>query len=196
MKKKIAITGGIGSGKSTVLREISKMGYPVFSCDEIYKEIMLSQAYVEKIYEKFPQCIKDGTIDRKILSEIVFQNEKARKVLNDIAHPLIMQTLFQRMNSSSSNLVFAEVPLLFEGDYENLFDNVIVVLRDTNDRVKALIERDHTSEEKIKNRINTQFDYFSEQAKLRYKNCNAYILNNKGEIEDLTKEISKIIPSL
>lgn len=196
MKKKIAVTGGIGSGKSTVLREISKMGYPVFSCDEIYKEIILSKAYVAEIQEKFPQCIREGVIDRKILSEIVFQNDKARKVLNDIAHPLIMQTLFERMSNSASDLVFAEVPLLFENHYESLFDGVIVVLRNSEERIKALIERDRSSEEKIKSRMKTQFDYSSQQAILRYENCNAYILNNKGRIGDLTKEISKIIELL
>ena len=172
------------------------MGYPVFSCDEIYKEIIVSKAYVAEIQEKFPKCIREGAIDRKILSEIIFQNEESRGILNDIAHPLIMQTLFERMNNSASDLVFAEVPLLFENNYESLFDGVIVVLRNGEERVKALIERDHTSEEKIKSRMKTQFDYSSKQAILRYKNCNAYLLNNKGQIGDLTKEISKIIKLL
>lgn len=196
MKKKIAVTGGIGSGKSTVLREISKMGYPVFSCDEIYKEIIVSKPYIEQIRENFPQCIKEEAIDRKILSEIVFENETARGILNNIAHPLIMQRLLQQMDECSSDLVFAEVPLLFEGNYESLFDGVIVILRNIKERVEALIKRDNTSEEKIKNRIKTQFDYFSEQATLRYENCNAYTLRNDRKIEDLTKEIFQIIKLL
>ncbi len=172
------------------------MGYPVFSCDEIYKEIIVSKPYIEQIRENFPQCIREGAIDRKILSEIVFENETARGILNNIAHPLIMQRLLQQMDECSSDLVFAEVPLLFEGNYENLFDGVIVVLRNTKERVKSLIKRDNTSEEKIKNRIKTQFDYFSEQAIIRYENCNAHILKNEGKIEDLTKEISQIIKLL
>ena len=67
--KKIAITGGIGSGKSLVGSYLKKQGYPVFSCDEIYKEIFDTNEYVQLIERAFPSTVKDGKIDRKILSQ-------------------------------------------------------------------------------------------------------------------------------
>ena len=66
--KKIAITGGIGSGKSTVIELIKDQGFPVFSCDEIYKEIIVSKEYIQKIQENFPTAVKNGLIDKQILS--------------------------------------------------------------------------------------------------------------------------------
>ena len=121
MKKKIAITGGIGSGKSTVLHIFGEMGYPIFSCDEIYREIIDTAEYVKKIEMTFPRCVVDGKVDRKLLASTVFGNGEALEKLNAIAHPLIMQRLLEEMKNCTSEKVFAEVPLLFEGNYEALF---------------------------------------------------------------------------
>ena len=193
MKKKIAITGGIGSGKSTVLREISKMGYPVFSCDEIYKNVIVLPKYVEEIGRNFPDCIKEGKVDRKALSNAVFQNENSRKKLNELSHPLIMSNLLTQMDASPSRVVFAEVPLLFEGNFESLFDGVIVVSRKIEERMQSLIVRDNITKEEINARISAQFDYHSETAAQRLKNCNAYIVENEGDISSLQTKISQFI---
>ena len=128
-KIKVAITGGIGSGKSTALSYLKELGYPVFSCDEIYKEVISSKEYIDKIKEFFPEAVTHGCIERKILSEIVFNDPEKRALLNGISHPLIMQKLYEQMDTSENELVFAEVPLLFEGGFENEFDHVIVILR-------------------------------------------------------------------
>ena len=196
MKKKIAITGGIGSGKSTVLREISKMGYPVFSCDEIYKKVIITPTYMEEIGCHFPNCIKDGKVDRQALSTAIFQNENSRKKLNELSHPLIMSNLLTQMDASPSRVVFAEVPLLFEGNFESLFDGVIVVSRKIEERIQSLIVRDNITKEEINARISAQFDYHSETAVQRLKNCNAYIVENEGDISNLQTKISQFIQSL
>ena len=120
MSKKIAITGGIGSGKTTVSNLIKEKGYPVYSCDEIYKELIDSTIYIKEIEKAFPAAIKQGKINRKGLAEIVFSNEQERKRLNEIAHPLIMKTLLDHISQRENELIFAEVPLLLEGNFENL----------------------------------------------------------------------------
>jgi dephospho-CoA kinase len=136
MLKKIAITGGIGSGKSLVLQCAKELGYPTFSCDEIYKNIMATQEYVEIIRKSFPTCVKNNIINKNLLADIVFNDEKALGKLNSVAHPLIMQTLHEEMEKLKEGIVFAEVPLLFEGNYENDFHETIYVKRNFEDRIQ------------------------------------------------------------
>ena len=171
---KIAVTGGIGSGKSTVLQYIKEMGYPVFSCDAIYKEITGDKNYIKQIAKIFPSAVVNGEIQRNILAEIVFNNPEYRTILNQISHGLIMKTLFERMNNCESELVFAEVPLLFEGNHELSFDKVLVIKRTLTDRIAAIQTRDHLNKEEIQKRIDSQFDYASPEAKKRFERCRNY----------------------
>ena len=192
----IAITGGIGSGKSLVLSLLNSMGYPTFSCDEIYKEVMVSPEYIAKVGYLFPEAIENGEINRKKLSDIVFQNGEKLQQLNAVAHPLIMDMLFDCMKNASGDIVFAEVPLLFEGNYENLFHRVIYVSRATLKRVEAVMERDGCSLHEVEKRINSQFDSSSEKGRSRLKKCKAIILENDGNIEELKYKLQLAIDLL
>ena len=190
MKKLIAITGGIGSGKSKALQILAEMGYAVFSCDKIYSEVISSPSYIKKISEVFPECILDGKIERKRLSEIVFKNKEKLRLLNGIAHPLIMESLFEQMHACEKDVVFAEVPLLFEGNYENKFDGVIVLMRNKEERIHSIMLRDNISREDAINKISMQFDY--EQGELRFKNCDAIIIENNGTPDELKLKIQSL----
>lgn len=194
--KKIAITGGIGSGKSVVASYIRELGYPVFSCDEIYCEIINSPEYIRKIQENFPSSIVGGKIDRKILSEIIFIDEEKRKKLNSIAHPMIIECLFAQMNKCSSVYVFAEVPLLFEGNFENLFDKIIVVTREREHRISALLNRDGYTREGVERKLSAQFDYSSLEGQARLMKCNAIEIKNDESLLQLKAEIEKVINTL
>ena len=194
-KIKIAVTGGIGSGKSLVMQMLKEMGFPCFSCDEIYKEIIKTQDYVEKIKEAFPSVVVDGKIDRKRLGAFVFQEESKLEKLNEIAHPLIMSSLYAQMEKCQNKLIFAEIPLLFEGNLERNFDKTIVILRDLIERIESVQTRDCIAEEEVKNRMRAQFDYFSNEGEERIRKCNAIILNNRT-IEQLRIDLQKIIDDL
>ncbi len=159
MHKYIAVTGGIGSGKSTAISIIREMGFPVFSCDVIYNEILSEPSYIEKLRKAFNGVVKNGVIDKRALSVIVFSDENARKRLEQIAHPRVMERLFEKMQDCNSNLVFAEVPLLFEGGFEKDFDDVIVILRDKEERIAAVQARDGGTRMEILQKISAQFDY-------------------------------------
>lgn len=186
MAKKIAITGGIGSGKSLVAEMLRSMGYPVFSCDEIYKQIIESSVYVQKIKENFPEVVDDnGAIDKKRLAERVFSDTESRKTLNAFAHPLIMEKLLFYMNESTEKLVFAEVPLLFEGDYQNLFDYILVLIRPIPERMKAVQLRDGISQKEIIRRMDAQFDYTSKQACKYLEQSNVTVIENNGDKNNL-----------
>ena len=145
-KHYIAITGGIGSGKSTVAHIIEELGYPVFSADAVARGIYDDPFVRKELCTRFPSCMNAGKLDRAALAEIVFTDATALQTLDAITHPVIMRRLWDLMEAvqSDSMLVFAEVPLLLEGGYENTFDGVIVV-RLTREQVLA--------------RIKNQFDY-------------------------------------
>ena len=192
MAKKIAVTGGIGSGKSTVISIIKNMGYCVFSCDEIYNEILLEKEYIEKVAKLFPAAVENGQINRKTLSEYVFNHETNLVKLNTLAHPIIMNRLLSKMEQSNAKYVFAEVPLLFEGNFEKLFDRVVVVMRDIDIRIKNVIQRDALSEKQVKQRISKQFNYTSKEAKKRFENCNAILIENRGNMEQLNVQVVKL----
>ena len=102
-----------------------------------------------------------------------------------------MEKLLYEMEKASSGVVFAEVPLLFEGNYQTKFDYVIVVVRDLNDRIEAIKLRDGGEKEEILQRIHAQFDYDNNIKTIQNKNI--YILENKNSIPTLIMNIDKIL---
>ena len=102
MKKKIAITGGIGSGKSTALQIIKELGFAVYSCDTIYLEVLEDKDYIDEVKRCFPNAVEGNVIDKKRLSSIVFFDKCAREQLNKLAHPRIMKNLQKKMSRSKA----------------------------------------------------------------------------------------------
>lgn len=192
--KKIAITGGIGSGKSTVSEIIRKMGYVVVSADKVYSELLLNEDFVKEICElmNISPIEKDGriTIDRKALSALVFSDKTQLSRLNDFTHPRIMDEIFRR-SEGVEPLFFAEVPLLFERGYETEFDNVFVVRRQLDLRLSGTAKRDGKTEAEIRKVIDNQFDY--EGNKSGYK---PIIIENNGTIQELETEVSEAVKRL
>ena len=187
--RKIAITGGIGSGKSTVAEIIARQGFSVISCDEIYKQLLQSKDFLDIISSEFDGVVTDdGKLDRKKLSTVVFSDKQKLEKLNSITHPAIMNEAFEQMQSSGIH--FCEVPLLFECGYEKYFDNVIVVLRDKDKRISDIVKRDNKSVAEANLLINSQFDY---------DNClfeKYYVIHNDGGISDLQSAVLKIIKDI
>lgn len=184
---KIAVTGGIGSGKTTVCNIIKEKGYPVFSCDEIYAELLNSGNLTNLIVEGFGKVVlTDGKIDRRKLSTCVFGDEKKLQRLNEITHPKIFEEMFLRAENCDGK-VFFEVPLLFEGGYQNLFDEVIVVLRKVEDRILSVKLRDNLSDEEVEKRLNKQFNYDNADF------TQYYVIHNCGKIDDLSDMIDEIL---
>lgn len=186
---KFAITGGIGSGKSTVAEIIRRQGYAVFSCDEIYKELLCRKEFLNRIASEFDGVIKkDGALDRSELSKIVFEDKAALDKLNSITHPAIMEEVFKR--SSGLKLSFTEVPLLFENGFERYFDGVLVVLRDVNERIASVSKRDNIDEKTVNLRIKSQFNYEN------YNFAKYYVIHNNGNFEDLERKLAEILENI
>lgn len=185
--KKIALTGGIGSGKSTAAALLRAWGYPVLSCDEIYAELCQEESFLRELKLLFPDCVKEDGLDRPTLSRTVFSDEAALGRLNGFTHPRIMERLLARMQSFP--LSFAEVPLLFEEGYQNMFDGVLVVLRGKRARIEGVKARSGLSEEEILARMERQFDYAALP-----KGCVA--IRNDGTLLELEDELRRALKAL
>lgn len=184
--KKIAITGGIGSGKSTVAEIIKQRGYTVFSCDEIYSDLLKNREFVQRLEECFGGISNaDGSLNRKKLSAGVFSDRQALKKLDGITHPAIMEEAFKRMEVHS--LAFLEVPLLFENGFESLFDGVIVVLRGLEDRINSVTARNGISREEVEKRIKGQYNYEKSDFS-KY-----YVIHNSGNLGLLKSKTDEIL---
>lgn len=183
---KIAITGGIGSGKSRVAEIIKREGYPVFSCDEIYGELLKDKIFLNILVNNFGNILDyNGELDRKKLSAIVFSDSRKLKLLNELTHSEIMGEALKR--TENFKLSFCEVPLLFENGYEKLFDEVIVVLRNEEDRISSVVERDKISREEVIKRINRQYNYHNSHF------AEYYVIHNDSDLYELEQKTVKTL---
>lgn len=121
---RIAIIGGIGSGKSEVLAVAKELGFTTLSADKINAELLASPSYVEKIAAVFPNVVSDGTVDKAALSAEVFSDKGKRAELNAIAHPEIMK----KIDECDADPLVVELPLAIESGMLDCFDEVILVL--------------------------------------------------------------------
>lgn len=185
---KIAVTGGIGSGKSTVCKIIAESGLPVFSCDEEYKLLLNGGSLSKELAENFGNDILngDGSVNRKILSEKIFGDRKKLELLNKITHPKIFSSLFKK-SEEVEGIVFFEVPLLFEGNYQNQFDGVIVILRNLDERINSIVKRDKLTEEEVLVRVKNQINYE------KYDFTQYYVIHNDVNLDNLCDIIREIL---
>ncbi len=152
--KRVAVTGGIGSGKSTFCALLRDMGCPVFSCDEINLRLRTDPSYLAKLKDAFPACVENGAFDFSELARQAFSDERTLARLNKLSHPLILEQLLRE--SAPFPLSFAEVPLLFEGGFDSFFDGIVVLTRDREVRVRHVMERSSLSREQVLQRMARQ----------------------------------------
>lgn len=181
---KVAIIGGIGSGKSSVLTLLSNYGERICDCDEIYRQICEKTTYIQQIQEKFG-VVKDGKIDKKSLAEIVFADKEKLKLLNSLAHPLVFEELDKIYNQSDSNL-FVEVSA-FDIDMKNYFDEIIFVRSDKDTRI-----------ERVKSRNNCDADYVlsimsKQMSDEEMESVADFVVVNDGDIQSLESQVEWIL---
>ena len=149
----VGITGGIGTGKSTVCSFLKELGAEVIDADRIGKTILMpgKPAYY-KVIERFGCGVlaKDGTVDRKALGRIIFEDSKARMELDALTHPAIKDEIdikFAEHASEGDCIVALEAPLLFEAGMEVTVDEVWVVTCSPGEQLKRVMARGFTEEE-------------------------------------------------
>lgn len=191
---KIAITGNIACGKSMVSKYLMSKGYKIFDADKIGHEL-LEQEFIQNNISRCisREVLKNNKIDRQKLSEIVFNDNVKLKKLNSILHPYIRDII--KKNIQNEKIVFVEIALLYEANFVDLFDKVIVVTTDEENQLSRLMKRNQLSREDALKRINSQIpskekellaDYIivnnSDENSIRYQ-VDKILMDIKGEIE-------------
>ena len=159
---KVALTGGIGSGKTYALNVLKDAGYHTISCDAVYADIFKKQSFLRQLKKLFPDAVTGIfrlKADRKKISKAVFGNKEKLSALNALTHPLIFKECFFRAEKGGNKVAVIEVPLLFESGLEGAFEKVIVIVRDKAERIKSVTTRSMLTEEQVLSRMRSQVDY-------------------------------------
>ena len=169
----LGITGGTGCGKTTLLKEIQKLGGLVLDCDAIYHELLRTDAAMLRAIEnRFPGVVEAGLLNRKKLGAIVFTDEQALQDLNAITHSAVKQEVLRRLEEKPA-LAAIDAIGLFEGGLAALCDVTVAVTAPAEIRVQRLMARDGISEEYARSRIAAQKSdaYFASLCSHVLQNC-------------------------
>ena len=180
--KIIGLTGGIGSGKSTVLELFKILGVKTYSADESAKKLVNTDPYlINLIKSSFGENIYDkGQLNSKKLSKIVFEDTEKLKLLNSIIHPVVAKDFKLFLNSNNEDYIVKEAAIIFETKSENNYDKIIFIQSPLEIRIERVINRDNISREEVMKRINNQID-----ENLIIDKCDYVIRNeNKEDLED------------
>jgi dephospho-CoA kinase len=190
-KIRVAITGNIGSGKSTFTKFLFEAGYPVILADDISKEILAGDAEVrlEVINEFGAQSFQGNKINKKYIADSIFSAPKKLKKINSILHPRVRKRIesLSKEYFKTSDIVFAEAALIFESKIEKMYDYVVLITADKNLRMKRSTMTNKLSEEDFIKRDNNQIDQESKKKKADF------IFTNDGSKDELKRKAILLI---
>ena len=191
---RVAITGGIGSGKSTFANYLASKGYVVINADDISKDILASdESIIKKIIKEFGNdSYKDGKLNKKFIAAQVFSNPAKLNKLNSILHPRVLQkidTIIEK-KYKDDKFVFIEAALIYEADIEKKFDYVVLVTTDFNIRLKRSVESGKFTEEDFIGRNNNQIPQEEKEKRADF------IFSNNESKKDLIKKADLLLLTL
>lgn len=172
--KIIGLTGGIGSGKSTVANMFKELGVPVYNSDERAKYLMNTSLEIKSQLIKLlgEEAYKGDKLNRSFIAEKVFSNTNLLAELNGIVHPIVRNDFIDWTKKQDYSYVIQETALLFENKVQDLYDSIILVTAPKETRIIRVVDRDKSSREQVIARMNNQLD---DEAKLNLSN---YVIEN------------------
>ena len=188
MKKtiKVAVTGGMGSGKSSVCQHFKSLGFPFISADEqAAKALKKDSSIYPDILKLFPHNPK---LKPQQIAEEIFSKPSLKKSFEEIIHPYIFQCIKDEeryLLEKNHQIIFYEIPLLFETNMSYYFDYIILITCPKNMRVKRVKEQMNISEDQILKRISTQIQHDANQAH--------FIIDNSKSFKELEKSAEDIL---
>ncbi|MDO5509246.1 MAG: dephospho-CoA kinase [Weeksellaceae bacterium] len=190
--KVVGLTGGIGSGKTTVAKYLAELGVPVYMADEESKNLLNEDpALKEQIIEAFgSEAYENGQLNRKYLAATVFKDTEQLEKLNAIVHPAVFTHFDLWKNRQKSPWVVKEAAILIESGSYKSCDAIVLVVSNKNTRIQRVITRDQSSAEAVEDRINNQL---SDDDKIPYAD---YVLLNNTTLEHLYEHTYELVKQL
>ncbi len=187
----VALTGCLGCGKSTVLKIFRELGVRTISADEIVQELLESKEVKEEIRRLFGPDVflKNGKVDRKRLAQRIFSNQRERKKLEMLLHPLVFKRIEKEYEKEPGRLMVAEIPLLFETDTQNRFSKVITVYAPMEVAIKRLKSRGMTKED-IEARLQSQMPI---ETKVERSD---FVIDNSRGLQEIRKQVQQVLEKL
>jgi len=188
---KVGITGGIGSGKTTVCRYFEELGIPVYYADERAKYLMQHEHYlIDEIQRNFGKDIYEGgQLNRQLLAEMVFNNKQKLDLLNSLVHPAVFrdnERWTEGQLAKKVPYIIKEAALLIESGSSKSLDKLIVVSAPLNVRVERISKRDNLQTEDIMARVRNQMP---EEEKLKQAD---FVISNDGSLDNLKEQVLNI----
>lgn len=154
----VGLTGGIGSGKTTISRYFESFGIPIYNADTEAKALMKRSKIIKrKLIELFgKEAYKEGELNRSFLSSKIFSNQELLSRMNAIVHPKVASHFKKWLKKQDSPYIIKEAAIIFENKLETQYDYIITVIADENLRIERVIKRDGSSKEKVKSIIKNQ----------------------------------------
>jgi dephospho-CoA kinase len=176
---RIGITGGIGSGKSTVAKIFEVLGIPVYYADDASKRLMNENEILKKTIQQHfgAATYTDGILNRKHLSSLVFNDPDKLALLNSIVHPATLKDAAEWMQKQIAPYVIKEAALIFESGSQEYLDKVIGVYAPAAMRINRVMQRDNVTREEVMGRMNKQI---AETIKMRL--CDYVVTNDEQEL--------------
>ena len=187
---KVGLTGGIGSGKTTVSNFLLEHGIPVYNSDSQGKKLMNTNLeLINDIVNIFGESVyNNGILNTNLLSSIVFSDPEKIKQLNNLVHPKVAEDFNQWVGKNNNQpILIKEAAILIEsGAYLNM-DKIILVISKKSNRIKRVSKRDNSDLESIEKRIKFQL---TDDEKIQYAD---YIIENNSSLDDLKHEVLRVI---
>ena len=173
---KIGLTGGIGSGKSTVAKVFESLGVPVYKADDEAKKLLaINPQLINLIKKHFSEEVyKEGKLDKAYLASVVFNNKEKLNLLNSLVHPFTIEDGKSWMNRQQTPYAIKEAALIFESGSQGEFDYVIGVYAPETLRIHRTIQRDKTDKELVRLRMQNQI-----KEEIKMKLCDEVLINNE-----------------
>lgn len=185
---KVALTGNIASGKSTVQKILEDKGYKVLDTDKTGHILLDTMPEIKEAFKDYDILNSEGLIDRDKLGKIVFSTPALKQKLESIIHPAIKDNILQFFDQNKSeNAVFVSIPLLFESDMRDIFDKAVLIYTDDFTRKERLILRNNYTPEYAELRMKAQIP--QDEKKLL---CDDIIFNN-GTLSDLENTVEEFL---
>jgi dephospho-CoA kinase len=188
--KLIGLTGGAGSGKSTVASMFRDLGATIVDADEATHAVYApgTEGFDAVVKEFGPEFVRDGEIDRARLGELVFHDDNARRRLNSIVHPRVRDWMAERTVEAANRgaeVVIQDVPLIFENGLEGLFSAVVLVYAPEPVQMRRLVERG-VEESRARAIIASQMPIDEKRSRARY------VIDNGGTREDTRRQVEEV----